>query len=284
MKKALVLYYTCSRNTSNIADDTGRILEGLNWKVRVSSLHSYHQNKDSFDPDLLILGAPVHYWEIPDTALGMIRRLPQFKNTSGFVFSTFGRCVCNSVPYHLARELQSKGVLILGGAQIVMPHSARMDANTRIGDVEDSFGKGEPTEENWGKYKSVIQDIAKRVENGNVNEINVNELKKLHTKNAVASIMNVCMTPGMRRNPLPYVQLDNEKCIQCHQCVAGCDNEAIKLSDDGEILLDKNLCKKCYKCIEECGEGALYTKWDQVVFWVRFVHRFSKNNKTVFVV
>jgi len=106
-----------------------------------------------FDPDLLILGVPVLYWDIPDAALGMIQRLPQFKNTSGFVFSTFGRCVCNSVPYYLARELQSKGVLILGGAQIAMPHSARMDADTRIGDVETSFGKGEPTKENWGKIQ-----------------------------------------------------------------------------------------------------------------------------------
>ena len=159
MKKALILYYTCSGNTLSIAEDTGKILKDLNWEVGVFGLRSYNQSKGWFDPDLLILGVPVHYWEIPDAALRMIQRLPQFENTAGFVFSTFGKCVCNCVPYHLAKELQSKGVLILGGAQIAMPHAARMDANTRIGDVEIPFGKGEPTNENWGKYKLIIHKL-----------------------------------------------------------------------------------------------------------------------------
>ena len=284
MKKALVLYYTCSNNTLTIAEGTGVMLENLNWEVRMLNLRSYDRNKDSFEPDLLFLGVPVHYWEIPDAALRMIQGLPQFKNTSGFVFSTFGKCACNCVPYHLARELQSKGVLILGGAQIAMPHTARIDANTRIGDVETSFGKGEPTRENRKKYELIIRDIAKRVESVNVDEINVNELKKLHTRNAIMSVGNVFMTVDMRRNPLPYVQHDSEKCKQCYKCVSNCDYQAIKLSDDKEISIDKKLCKKCYKCIEECHQKALYTDWDQVISCARFIHRFSKNNKTIFVV
>ena len=283
MKKALVLFYTCSKNTLAIAEGTGKILKNLNWEVRVLNLRSYNQNKNSFEPDLLILGVPVHYWEIPDAALRMIRDLPRFKNTAGFVFSTFGRCVCNSVPYNLAKELKSKGVIILGGAQIAMPHAARMDANTRIGDVEPPFGKGEPTKENWGKYKLIIQDIAKKVENGNVDEVNINELKKLHTRNAIANVMKVFMTVDMRRNPLPHVQHDNEKCKQCYRCISNCDSHAIKLSDDKEISIDEKLCKKCYKCIEECSEKAMYTDWDKVIFWARFIHRFSKNNETMFV-
>ena len=283
MKKALVLYYTCSKNTLTIAEGTGKIIKNLDWEVRVLNLRSYNQNENSFEPDLLILGVPVHYWEIQDAALRMIRRLPRFKDTAGFVFSTFGKCVCNSVPYHLAKELQSKGVLILGGAQIVMPHAARMDANTRIGDVETSFGKGEPTKENWGKYELIIHDIARRVENGNVDEINVNKLKKLHTRNAIANVMNVFMTENTGRNTMPPVQHDIEKCMQCYKCVSNCDSQAIKLSDEKEISIDRKLCRKCYKCIEECTEEALYTDWDKVIFWAHFIHRFSKNTETIFV-
>jgi len=133
-------------------------------------------------------------------------------------------------------------------------------------------------------YELIIHDIAKRVENGNVDEINVNELKKLHTRNAIASVMNVFTTVNRRRNSLPHVQHDNEKCNQCCICVSSCDNQAIKLSDDKEISIDEKLCKKCYKCIEECSEEALYTDWDKVIFWARFVHRFAKNNETMFVV
>jgi ferredoxin/flavodoxin len=283
MKKALVLYYTCSNNTQKIAEVTGEILMNLNWETKVLDLCSYSQTKDSINPDLLILGVPVQYWEMPDAALSLIQRLPQFNNTAGFVFSTFGKCVCNTVPYHLARELQAKGVQMLGGGQIAMPHSARLDANTRIGDVETRFGKGEPTTENREKYKSVVQTIAKKVENGNVDEIDINELKKLHTRGAFASILNLIMTADKRRNPLPFVQHDSEKCKQCYQCIDNCDNQAIKLSEDKVIVKDKNLCRKCYKCVEVCSEKAMYLDWEKVIYWVRFVRRFSKNNDTVLV-
>ena len=283
MKKALVLYYTCSNNTLAVAKGTGEILEHLNWEVRLLNLLSYDGNKDSFEPDLLVLGVPVHYWEIPDAALRMIRRLPQFNNTAGFVFSTFGKCVCNCVPYHLARELQSKGVLILGGAQIAMPHSARTDAATRIGDVEIAFGKGEPTDENWGKYKLTIKDITKRVEDSKLIPINIDKLKTLHTKGAFAKIACALMTMNMRRSGLPYVQHDKEKCTQCYTCVTNCDHQAITLSDEKEFSINKKVCKICYKCIEECPKKALYTDWDKVIYWVRFAHRLSKNTETKFL-
>jgi ferredoxin/flavodoxin len=284
MKKALVLYYTCSNNTRKIAEGAEEILKNLDWEVKVLNLREYNKASDSFKPDLLILGVPVHYWEIPDAALRMIRKLPQFQNVAGFVFTTFGRCVCNSVPYDLARELQSKGVTILGGAQIAMPHSAYIDADTRIGDVEIAFGKGEPTGENWGKYQSVIQDIARRVEDGNVNEMDVNRLKKLHTRNAFGTVMNAFSKVDTRRNVMPHVQYDKEKCTQCHNCVSTCDSQAITLSGDNEIVIDKVICRKCYKCIEECSEKALDTDWEKIINWVRFVHRLTRNNTTKFVV
>jgi ferredoxin len=284
MKRALVLYYTCSGNTLKIAQNTEEILKYLNWEVRRSNLCSYKQNGDTFEPDLLVLGVPVHYWEIPDAALRMIRGLPRFKNTAGFVFSTFGKCVCNSVPYNLAKELQAKGVRLMGGGQIAMPHTARLDANTRIGDVETSFGKGEPTDENREKYKSAIEDIARKVESGDIKEIDVKELKKLHTRGAVANVMNVVMTTDMRRNPMPNVQHDSEKCKQCQECIESCDNGAIKLADGNEITIDKKLCRKCYKCIDVCSDQAMYLDWDKEIFWVRFIHRYTRNNDTVLVV
>ena len=283
MTKALVLYYTCSNNTLKIAEGTEEILQNLDWEVKLMNLRSYSQENISFKPDFLILGVPVHYWEIPDAALRMIRKLPQFQGVAGFVFSTFGRCVCNSVPYYLARELQSKGVSILGGAQIAMPHSAFIDANTRIGDVETAFGKGEPTRENWEKYQSTIQDIAKRIEDGNINEINVDRLKKLHTRNVIGSMMNAFSKVDTRRNVMPHVQYDKEKCIQCHNCISTCDSQAITLSDDNEIVIDKVICRKCYKCIEECSEKALDTDWVKIIFWCRLVHRLAKNNNTMVV-
>ena len=99
MKKALVLCYSCSGNTRIIAEHTTAVIKSLNWDVRQLDLNSYDHDRYLFDPDFLVLGVPVHYWDAPQAALKLIRRLPQFNNCAGFVFSTFGRCVSSTVPF-----------------------------------------------------------------------------------------------------------------------------------------------------------------------------------------
>ena len=65
-----------------------------------------------------ILGVPVHYWDIPNPAKELITKIPRYSNTSAFVFSSFGRCVCNSVPFFLAAELIAKGFKIVEVARL----------------------------------------------------------------------------------------------------------------------------------------------------------------------
>ncbi|UCC18027.1 MAG: EFR1 family ferrodoxin [Dehalococcoidales bacterium] len=282
MMKTLILFYTCSGNTQIIAKRTADILKEEGWEVSLENLRSYSQSYDSAKLDLIVLGVPVFYWEIPSAALRMIRELPRYEGVTGFVFTTFGKCVCNSVPYNLATELEKKGVRITGGAQIVMPHSARIGPKTRIGDNEISFGKGEPSEEVMSQYKSAIQKIAKRIKNGRFGEISTDELKKLHTRNAAASFINIFMTKQMKITVMPAVQHDVRKCTQCTICISDCDPGAITLNGI-KIKINKKLCVKCYKCIEKCPHKALTTAWNRLEFWVRFIHCFAKNTETTII-
>ena len=177
MKNALILYYSCSGNTKAIAEYTENVLKDRKWNVKISNFDSCKTRNNFTDIDLLILGVPVHYWEMPEAALRMLRSLPSFQNTYGFVFSTFGKCVSNRVPYHLAKELRAKNINVLGGAQIVMPHSAHIDENTRVGDIDILLGKGEPNEENLRNIKSALFDISEKIENNNVNSFDIKKLK-----------------------------------------------------------------------------------------------------------
>ena len=280
MKNALILYYSCSGNTKVIAEYTKKILKDRKWNVKISNLDSCKTTNNFTDIDLLIVGVPVHYWEMPEAALRMLRDLPSFQNTYGFVFSTFGKCVSNRVPYHLAKELRAKNINVLGGAQIVMPHSARVDENTRVGDIDISLGKGEPNEENLKNIKSVLFDISEKIENNNVNFFDIKNLKDLHTRGFTANIMNVLMTTNMRRGVMPDILYDKTKCNQCKKCISICDYQAIKFSDDNLIVINKKLCKRCYKCIENCNTNSLYIKWDQAIRPTRSIQKFAKNNET----
>ena len=283
-QNALVLYYSCSNNTKAIAEYAGKIIKERNWNVKISNLDSCETRKNLNDIDLLIVGVPVQYWEMPDAALRMVRDLPSLQNTNGFVFSTYGKCVCNSVPYNLAKELQAKNINILGGAQIVMPHSAHIDENTRIGNIEISFGKGEPTEGNLRKIESALSDIIDRIENNSVNSFDIERLKILHTRGAFANIMNMIMTTDMKRGVMPNILYDKSKCNQCKKCISICDYQAIDFSDDNLIVIDKKRCKKCYKCIENCNTNSLYTKWDQAISPTRSIQKLAKNNETRIVI
>lgn len=280
MKSALVLYYSCSGNTKVIAEYMENVLKDRKWKVEISNLDSSKTRNNFTDIDLLIVGVPVHYWEMPDAALRMLRDLPSFQNTYGFVFSTYGNCVCNSVPYHLAKELRTKNINVLGGAQIVMPHSAHIDENTRIGDIDTSLGKGEPNEENLKKINSALFDISEKIENNDVNSFDIKKLKNLHTRGFTANIMNVLMTTNMRRGVMPDILYDKSKCNQCKKCISICDYQAIEFPDNNLIVINKKQCKRCYKCIENCKTNSLYIKWDQAIRPTRSIQKFAKNNET----
>lgn len=281
--RALVLYYSSSGNTRRMAIEARDVLKDMSWDVSMHHLRSYKQTTRSSDPDLIILGVPVQYWEIPDAAVRMIRALPRFDGAAGFVFSTYGKCVCNSVTHDLAMELRSKGVSILGGAQIVMPNSSPVGEKTRIGDLEESFGKGEPTEANVAAYRATIHRMAKRVENRDLDEMDTDRLKGLHTRNAIAALMDVFTTADMRRGSMPQVQHDEGRCTLCRKCMKLCDYQAISFSDEDRFSIDQKRCKVCYQCIAGCPTNALSTTWEQVSSGSRFIHQFSKNTETLFV-
>ena len=53
------------------------------------------------------------------------------------------------------------------------------------------------------------------------------------------------------------VQIDEEKCDGCGQCVIGCAEGALTLEDGKVKVISENLCDGLGACIGECPQGAL---------------------------
>jgi ferredoxin len=281
--KALVLYYSGSGNTKYLAESAHKALTSKRWDAEICHLRDFNKNTYPYNPDLIILGVPVHYWDIPNSAKELIRKIPEYSGTSAFVFSTFGKCVCNSVPFFLAKELIEKGCNILGGGQIVSPHAAKVDGNERLGDSEIEFGKGQPDDATLDKFISVVRVIAEKVETNNTVQIELEELKKLHTRGVVASFMNNFTSNRERMWFLPHIEHIRTKCDSCNKCIKSCDAHAIKYTSSKEIVINKKRCNKCYKCTDVCSSGALTTNWNKVIFLARAVHLFAREPSTKFV-
>ncbi len=283
MKTALILHYSCSGNTRKMARYFKQQIEKRGWSVKLSGLDTINRKEIPASADLILLGVPVHYWDIPDAALERIRKLPQLTAAFGFVFSTFGSCVCNEVPFRLARELEQKGVFVLGGAQVLMPHSTRIDHGNRIGDTEADFGKGEPTQKNLEMLSQGVKRLLKQIETGTAERIDINRLKPLHTRGRRAWIMNRFMSTDARRSVMPQILHIQEECTGCEACILACPAQAIVLCDK-RITIHPSSCKKCYRCMEVCPSRALTTDFEKAVFWTRSIHKFAKNAQTKIIV
>ena len=283
-KKASILYASFSGNTRKVARVAREALVTRGWGAELVNLRNFERGLHAVDADLIVLGVPVQYWDIPTTARTMIRRLPVFQETPAFVFTTFGRCVCNSVPWALAMELADKNCSVLGGAQIAAPHSAKVDGGTRLGDMEEAFGKGQPDPATLLDFREALMTVAAKVEEKQTMPIEIERLKALHTRGVTADLMNRISSHRMRQDFMPWVEHLEINCERCDGCLNACDSGAISNDGTDTIVIDRNLCNRCYKCTDICQNSAMTTDWKRFVFWVRTVHLMARDTTSRFVV
>ena len=70
--------------------------------------------------------------------------------------------------------------------------------------------------------------------------------------------MNVQGTDDTRSSLSPVVQVDGEKCVNCHACIAVCP---VKICNDGSgdyVNVDPDRCIGCGRCLEACTHDARY--------------------------
>lgn len=57
-------------------------------------------------------------------------------------------------------------------------------------------------------------------------------------------------------NPKPQLMMNHQLCARCDSCMNICPNNAIYISELGQIATDKKKCNNCFKCIDECYYNA----------------------------
>lgn len=278
----MVAYYTCSRNTAGLADEACRTIEKQGWQVECVALRDAADGMPPFEPDFIVLGTPVQYFTIPEDALRMIKRLPDFHGTPAFVFSSFGGCVSNNVPYLLATELSKKGATIVGGAQFLTPHSCRINGGQSLGHADPAFGKGHPDKNELDAFRRALTRLVDSIERGNIAAVDPN-LLKINTMGAASSVMELFSTLKLKRLFMPHVDIQPDACTGCKKCSAVCDAGSLAYTNGGTVSIDRKTCTKCYACIEACPDGALTTNWKQAELLVRAMNAIARPTPTTII-
>jgi len=282
-KKALILYYTCSHNTAKLAKEAEAAIKDAGWQAELTMLRDSEKAFSSEAPDFVILGTPVQYFTVPETALKMIQKLPDMNGIPAFVFASYGGCVANNVPYILADELSKKGAKILGGALFLTPHSCRVNGSDTLGSTEEAFGKGRPNNDDLSMLRDSVTGLAVKIENGEDEPVDLDRLK-INTSGFIAKFMDITSPLKVKRAFMPHVETNSSVCTGCKKCAMVCDEGSIDYDMDDKAVIDRSTCTKCYACIEQCGEGALTTNWKQVEIIVRSANKIAKNNSKTAIV
>ena len=282
-RKALIVYHTCSQNTARIAKEAEEAIKSCGWEAEMSTLRDAGKTMTSELPGMLVLGTPVQYFTVPETALKMIRNLPRLDGIPSFVFASYGGCVSNNVPFILAGELSKKGATILGGGLFLTPHSCRINGGDTLGGTEDAFGKGRPNDGDMAMLRNAMKKLASKIDNNEEEALDLDRLK-IHTAGIIAKFMDMTSPLKVKRAFMPHVKTDPDACTGCGRCAMVCDDGSIEYDENGKPIIDRHTCTKCYACIEQCNDGALTTNWKQAELVVRSANKVAKNNSKTIVV
>ncbi|MFP4476193.1 MAG: EFR1 family ferrodoxin [Desulfatibacillaceae bacterium] len=274
--KALVIYHSHSGNTKKLALEAEKVLNDLGFAAHAVALRNMDDGLPVSDPDVVVLGTPVHFWKIPVPALGLIRALPDFPEAWGFVFATYGTVFDSNALYDLARELRDKGVHIAGGASVLSPHNFLTPRKKRLGDTYSEFGLGQPGEDVLARFREAVATVAKRMLRGEPPRFDV---RRLATERPIVTKMDNLLSVEKKRAALPRVQHSQDLCRKCGTCLKGCDTGAIRLDGD-RVSIDHDKCYRCYNCIRNCPADALDTDWKTIEKVLRGLKRVVRNTGT----
>jgi flavodoxin len=89
IKKAVILWYSQTGNTQKCGKVLAKTFEKKGITVIYGDLRELDQTKIT-DADLIVIGAPVFYYDIPDFVKDFIQSLPDLKGIAVAAYVTFG--------------------------------------------------------------------------------------------------------------------------------------------------------------------------------------------------
>ena len=89
VRKAAVLWYSQTGNTKKCGKVLAKTFEKKGIAVSYGDLRDFDQTKIA-DVDLIVIGAPVFYYDIPNFVKDFIHSLPDLKGTPVAAYVTFG--------------------------------------------------------------------------------------------------------------------------------------------------------------------------------------------------
>jgi len=247
-----IVYFSPAGTTKQVAEVISKEAENYDGTVISVDLSSTDSgNKQIIDSigdgDVLFVGSPVYANHPVPLVMDFISKLPDNSGAFAAAFVTYGAVTSGVSLYDMARAMDAKSLLVLGGIKVVAVHSMLWLS-------PDPLGKGRPNEEDKMEVRRFARAI---LDNASGDKPKTIALSKLNYQSQ--EVRDIAKESGLHvLKPLLFpFDLDEGKCTECSACVEHCPVDNIAL-DPLPIYADQ--CVLCFNCIRMCEPGAISSK------------------------
>lgn len=247
-KRALVLCYSQSGFSARYGKLIACLLNDQRLTADLADMRRFDPKRLT-DYDLILVGSPVFYYDIPANVVDWLSSAPKLTGIPVAAFVSFGgpegnqhNALCHAL--HLLAEKEAVPVGMEAFRSIAAYPTPNWDsANQRAGEHL-------PDEATYNRVREFTKQILERVKQG----------QTLAYSSEIASREIVRMLPlvWLNKKAIGKHTVDAAKCIGCRTCVKMCPVDAIHPEKQ---FVDHDKCLACFGCLNNCPADAVVMEY-----------------------
>jgi len=247
-RRALVLCYSQTGLTGRYGKLIGCVLKGKGLETDFIDMQGFNLRRLA-DYDLIIVGTPVFYYDIPSNVSDWLSALPNIAGTPVAAFVSFGGPEGNqhNAVCHTLRLLSNAG-----GVPVGMDFFRSIPAypTPKWDGPNQTSAEHLPNEATFDQVRRFANQVLERVGRG--------ETIAYAEEFALREFLRALPLVWLNKKAIGLHTVDGAKCIKCLTCVKKCPVAAI---DPIGQVVNKGKCLACFGCLNNCPAGAVVIEY-----------------------
>lgn len=244
-QKACVLWYSQTGHTERYGKLIARCWEKEGLTVTAGSMKQADRSTLA-GYDLIAIGTPVHYLDVPQNVLDWLYGLPSINGTGVVAYSSFGGKGDgqHNAAVSILEALANRGGIPLGmgtfGNMSAYPPTWSMGSEARTLKFRDK-----PDQATYARVRALAADVLGRYGRGQGSEV--------QSESSFTGLFKGGIMRWAAKATIGKHEIDQKRCTRCGTCVDRCPVGAIDLAIPH---VDTERCILCFGCLNNCPTGA----------------------------
>ncbi|PKN11073.1 MAG: hypothetical protein CVU43_22085 [Chloroflexi bacterium HGW-Chloroflexi-5] len=247
-KHALILCYSQTGFTSRYGRLIACILKEKGIAADLADMRTF-DNKRITDYDLIVMGSPVFYYDIPPNVSSFLAAMPKITGIPVAAFVSFGgpegnqnNALCHAL--HLLDDAGGAAVGMIAFRSIPSYPTPTWDsANQRAAEHL-------PDASTYMQVRSFTEQVLARISRG--------ESIIYESEISAREVLRTLPLVWLNKKAIRKHTVDGEKCIRCQTCVKQCPVAAIHPEKQ---FVDRDRCVACFGCLNNCPADAVVMEY-----------------------